>query len=211
MSGFYPALRRAIDVAAVFVALALFGVVIVVCALIVWIEDRSESPFIRQERIGRGERPFFLIKLRTMRTERFRDGRKLTDAERMLRCGQGLRKYSLDELPQLVNVLKGDMTLIGPRPMPIIYLPYFTPTERRRHAVRPGMSGLAQVNGRNFLSWDEKFALDVAYVDALGPRIDLDILLRTLLRLVRPEDVGVRGADLPVTSLHEQRKPWNAS
>lgn len=210
MTGPYLALRRLIDIAAALVAFALIGVVIVVAALWVWIEDRSAPPFIRQERIGRGECPFHLIKLRTMRAERFRDGRKLTDAERMLRCGQALRKYSIDELPQLINVLKGDMSLIGPRPMPIIYLPYFTPAERRRHDVRPGMSGLAQVNGRNFLTWDEKFALDVAYVEAIGPRIDLAILLRTLLRLIRPEDVGVRGADLPVTSLHEERQPWAA-
>lgn len=205
----YGACKRAFDLAATGCAMVMAGPVIAAAALLVWGEDRSASPFVRQERLGRGERSFSLIKLRTMRTERFRDGRKLTDAERLLRIGRILRKYSIDELPQFINVLRGDMSLIGPRPMPIAYQSYLTPIEHERHRVRPGMSGLAQVEGRNFLSWDKKFALDVEYVRQFGCRIDCRILLKTLLQLVRPVDVGVRGLDLPVQSLHEIREPWS--
>lgn len=206
----YAALKALLDGIAAIAALILFGPLILLAALIVWIEDRTAPPFIFQERIGRGERAFRLVKLRTMRAERFRAGRKLTDAERMLRSGRLFRKYSIDELPQFVNVLAGQMSLIGPRPMPILYLPYLTPRERLRHRVRPGMSGLAQVSGRNFLTWDQKFALDVRYVEHFGWRIDFQIFLLTLNRLVHPTDVGVRGADLPVQSLHEIRQPWAA-
>ena len=208
MRGAYAAAKRLGDLAVAVAAMLVAGPVIAFAACVVLLEDPSASPFIRQERIGRGERSFFLIKLRSMRVERFRDGRKLTDAERMLRSGVLFRTYSVDELPQLLNVIAGQMSLIGPRPMPIAYLPYFTPIERRRHRVRPGMSGLAQVNGRNFLTWEQKFALDVAYVERFGPRIDMEIFLKTLRRLVHPNDVGVRGVDLPVISLHEERLPF---
>lgn len=178
---------------------------VVPAALAVWLEDRSGSPFLRQTRLGRRERPFDLLKLRTMRAERFRDGRKLTDAERMLRTGRILRKLSIDELPQLMNILRGDMSLIGPRPMPVVYQPFFTDEERERHSVRPGMSGLAQVRGRNFLTWEEKSTLDIEYVRNLGPSQDLRIFFLTLWKLIRPQGVGTRGKDIPVESLHEVR------
>ncbi len=200
--------KRAVDLVAACVALGCLAIIIAISALIVWLEDPAASPFIRQERIARNEARFHLIKLRTMRTERFRNGCKLTDAERMLRCGAVFRKYSIDELPQLVNVLRGEMSLIGPRPMPVVYLPYMSRAERARHLVRPGMSGLAQISGRNFLTWDEKFAFDVEYVTKFGLKIDVMIFAKTLIRLLRPQDVGVRGEDLPVTSLHEERQPW---
>jgi len=206
----YGACKRLVDFSATACAMIVAAPIVAAAALLVWLEDRSGSPFIRQERLGRGERPFGLIKLRTMRTTRFRNGRKLTDAERLLRTGRIFRKYSIDELPQFINVLRGEMSLIGPRPMPIAYQPYLTPIEHQRHRVRPGMSGLAQIEGRNFLSWDKKFALDVEYVRQFGWRIDCRILLKTLLQLVRPADVGVRGLDLPVQSLHEIREPWPA-
>ena len=143
-----------------------------------------------------------------MTSERFRDGRKLTDSERMLRTGRLFRKFSIDELPQLVNLIRGEMSFIGPRPMPVVYLPYFTPQERVRHQIRPGMSGLAQVNGRNFLSWEEKFAFDVKYVENISLSLDLIILFKTLFRLAFPFDVGVRGENFTLTSLNEERKPY---
>lgn len=205
MTTLYRLAKRCADFAVAGAAILLSAPVVAVAALLIWREDRSASPFLRQERIGRNERPFLLIKLRTMRTERFRDGCKLTDAQRMLRCGAWLRKFSIDELPQLVNVLMGDMSLIGPRPMPVVYLDYFRPDERLRHVVRPGMSGLAQVSGRNLLSWDDKFALDVRYVQEASFRSDVVLLMRTVMRVLRPTGVGVRGADLPVASLHEVR------
>lgn len=205
MTTVYRLAKRCADFAFAGAAILLTAPIVAAAALLIWREDRSASPFLGQERIGRNERPFRLIKLRTMRTERFRDGYKLTDAQRMLRCGAWLRKYSIDELPQLVNVLMGDMSLIGPRPMPDVYLDYFRPDERLRHTVRPGISGLAQVSGRNLLSWDDKFALDVRYVQEACLLTDVALLMRTVMRVLRPTGVGVRGADLPVASLHEVR------
>ena len=204
----YIRLKRSIDLLSAFIGIFLFCPIILFSALLVWLEDPSVSPFLKQERLGLNEQPFALLKLRTMISERFRDGRKLTDSERMLRSGRFFRKFSVDELPQLLNLIRGEMSLIGPRPMPVIYLPYFTPQERVRHRVRPGMTGLAQVNGRNFLSWEQKFAFDVKYIENISFRLDVAIFFKTLFRLVFPFDVGIRGENLSNTSLHEERDPY---
>jgi undecaprenyl phosphate N,N'-diacetylbacillosamine 1-phosphate transferase len=205
----YIKLKQAIDFFIACIGLLGFSPIIFLSALLVWLEDSSASPLLKQERIGLDEQPFMLFKLRTMSSERFRDGRKLADSERMLRSGRVFRKFSVDELPQLVNLIRGEMSLIGPRPMPIVYLPYFTPQERVRHRVRPGMSGLAQVNGRNFLTWEQKFAFDVKYVENISFRLDINIFVKTIFRLVFPLDVGIRGESLSSTSLHEEREPWS--
>lgn len=202
-------LKRAIDFLSACVGILVLWPIIFFSALLVWLEDPSASPFLKQERLGLDEQPFALFKLRSMLSERFRDGRKLSDSERMLRSGRFFRKFSVDELPQLVNLIRGEMSLIGPRPMPVIYLPYFTPQERVRHNVRPGMTGLAQVNGRNYLSWEQKFAFDVKYVEKISFRLDITIFVKTLFRLLLPFDVGIRGENLSNTSLHEERKPWS--
>jgi len=207
MTSFYFSLKRCFELIFVAVCMLFVGPLILVSALVVWLEDRTASPFLKQERIGIGERSFQLLKLRTMRPERYRHGRKLMDAERLLGAGRLFRKLSIDELPQLVNVLRGEMSLIGPRPMPVTYLPYFRPEERVRHQVRPGMSGLAQVSGRNFLSWDEKFALDVQYVQEVSLLLDLKIFVLTVLKVLVPSGVGVRGEDLSTVSLNEEREP----
>jgi lipopolysaccharide/colanic/teichoic acid biosynthesis glycosyltransferase len=204
----YAPVKRAVDLAGALVGVILAGPVVAVAALLIWLEDREASPFFHQERIGMSERNFRLLKLRTMHVARFDGERKLSDKERMLRTGGLFRKLSIDELPQLVNVLRGEMSFIGPRPMPVIYQPYFRPKERLRHSVRPGMSGLAQVSGRNFLSWDDKFALDVEYVRHFGLIQDLRIFFLTLWKLAVPSGVGTRGEDLPTQSLHEVREPW---
>ncbi len=204
----YTNIKRAIDLLCSFIAILLSGSIILISAFLVWLEDPSDSPFLKQQRIGLHENPFFLFKIRTMTSERLRDGRKLTDSERLLRTGRLFRKLSIDELPQLLNLIRGEMSFIGPRPMPVVYLPYFTPKERIRHQVRPGMSGLAQVNGRNFLSWEQKFAFDVKYVENISFSLDVVIFVKTLLRLAFPFDVGIRGENLSNTSLHEERKPW---
>jgi undecaprenyl phosphate N,N'-diacetylbacillosamine 1-phosphate transferase len=200
--------KRGIDIIASVIGGLLASPILLAAAIAVWVEDRSARPFFSQQRIGRCEKPFKLLKLRTMRTERFDGDRKLTDSERLLRTGRWLRKLSIDELPQLWNVLCGEMSFIGPRPMPIAYLPYFRPEERVRHRVRPGLSGLAQVNGRNFLSWDDKFALDVRYVENLSFTLDIEIFFKTVAKLFLPAGVGVRGEDLSSASLHEERQPW---
>ena len=206
----YTFIKRFSDLAVSITGFMLVSPIIIISATLIWLEDRTANPFIMQERIGIGDKSFHLIKLRTMRTVRFQNGRKLTDAERLLKTGKLFRKFSIDELPQLVNVLRGDMSLIGPRPMPVAYLPYFRPEERVRHKVRPGMSGLAQVKGRNFLTWDEKFAYDIQYIEKFGPWLDVQIFFRTIMRLLLPSGVGTRGEDLPTASLHEVREPWDS-
>ena len=211
MSQGFARIKRVLDILGALVGLLIVAPIIGMAALVLFFEDHSASPFLAQERIGLGAKPFKLLKLRTMRDARFEGGRKLTDAERLLGFGKLFRKLSIDELPQLINVLRGDMSFIGPRPMPIAYLPYFRPEERVRHDVRPGMSGLAQVSGRNFLSWDEKFALDVHYVQNMGLLLDLKIFVLTVLKVLIPAGVGVRGDDLATVSLHEEREPWAAA
>jgi len=139
------------------------------------------SPILfRQQRPGRNAVPFTILKFRTMRNSRERDGRLLPDEARLTALGKFLRSMSLDELPELWNVLKGDMSLVGPRPLLMDYLPRYTPQQARRHDVRPGLTGWAQVNGRNSLSWDEKFQLDVWYVDNRSFWLDLKILVMTV-------------------------------
>ena len=141
----------------------------------------------RQERIGRGDRPFTILKLRTMRTG---EG---TDAERLTPFGRLLRKTSLDELPQFFNVLRGDMSLVGPRPLPTAYLPLYSPEQRRRHEVRPGITGWAQVNGRNAITWKHRFELDVWYVDHRSLWLDLRIVLMTIAAVVTHRGISAEG------------------
>jgi len=152
------------------------------------------SPVIfRQRRPGMHERPFTLYKFRTMRDARDGQGALLPDARRLTRLGAFLRATSLDELPELANVLRGDMSLVGPRPLLMEYLPLYSPEQRRRHDVRPGVTGLAQVNGRNALTWREKFALDIEYVDHISVGLDLRILLLTIGSVVRSEGISHSG------------------
>ena len=172
--------KRALDVAASSVALVMFAPVMVGVALAV--RRKLGSPVLfRQRRAGRGGRPFTLFKFRTMTDARGPDGELLSDADRTTAFGEWLRASSLDELPELLNVLRGEMSLVGPRPLHTRYLPRYSDRQARRHEVRPGLTGLAQVSGRNEISWEERFELDVDYVDRLGWSSDLRILFRTVL------------------------------
>lgn len=146
----------------------------------------------RQPRVGEGERIFSILKFRTMR-QAPAESSPDQDQARITPLGQLLRDSSLDELPQLFNILRGDMSLVGPRPLIVRYLPRYSPEQRRRHDVLPGLTGLAQVRGRNTLSWEEKFAYDVRYVDRWSLRLDLEILARTALLVVRREGVSAEG------------------
>ncbi|TJZ95548.1 sugar transferase [Dermacoccus nishinomiyaensis] len=152
----------------------------------------------RQERPGRDGKPFTMIKFRTMLPVDESRG-WVTDDDRMTSFGAFLRSTSLDELPTLWNIVKGDMSLVGPRPLLMAYLERYSPEQARRHEVRPGLTGLAQVNGRNAISWEEKFAYDVRYVDEHNWRMDLDILLKTVLGVVRREGISADG----VVTMHE--------
>lgn len=152
------------------------------------------SPVLfRQTRPGRHGKPFQMIKFRTMRDSIDADGRPLPDAERLTKLGRFLRSSSLDELPELWNVLKGDMSLVGPRPLLMEYLPLYSTEQARRHEVRPGVTGWAQVNGRNAISWDEKFALDVWYVDNRSLWLDLKIIWLTISKVIKREGISAAG------------------
>lgn len=168
--------------------LCVAGAVGVACWL-VW----GRPIFFRQQRIGYGGRSFELLKFRSMTLERDSGGQLLSDERRLTRFGRMLRRTSVDELPQLVNVLRGEMSLVGPRPLLPEYLPRYSPTQSRRHEVRPGLTGWAQINGRNAVSWERKFELDVWYVDNRSLRLDFLILLRTVGKVFAGSSVSAPG------------------
>ena len=151
--------------------------------------------FFRQQRPGLHGKPFTLYKFRTMTDARDEQGNPLPDEQRLTRLGRFLRSTSLDELPELWNVLKGDMSLVGPRPLLMEYLPLYTPEQMRRHEVKPGITGWAQVNGRNALTWEERFALDVWYVDHVSFGLDLKILLLTLWKVLTRQGITHPGSE----------------
>jgi len=178
-----------LDRAAAALGLVVLSPVLGVVAGLVRVKLGSPVLF-RQTRPGLHGAPFTLVKFRTMTDARTPDGTLLPDAERLPPFGQFLRSSSLDELPELWNVLRGDMSLVGPRPLLMRYLDRYTPEQARRHDVRPGVTGLAQVSGRNALGWDEKFALDAEYVERMSLRLDLWILWQTLAKVVRREGIS---------------------
>jgi lipopolysaccharide/colanic/teichoic acid biosynthesis glycosyltransferase len=186
------AVKRWIDVAVGVSVLVLGAPVIAATAALVY-ADVGRPLLFRQDRVGLGGRIFQLKKFRTMRHAVDRDGRPLPDGERLTRIGRLLRASSLDELPQLINVLRGDMSLVGPRPLLVEYLPRYSPEQARRHEVVPGITGLAQVAGRNGLTWPEKFALDVFYVDHQSLALDLKILARTVFAVVKRDGISAAG------------------
>lgn len=185
-------MKRIIDVLGAGLALLLFSPVLAIVAYRIGREMGSPVLF-RQTRPGRHGKPFQMIKFRTMRDAIDTDGRPLPDAERLTKLGRFLRASSLDELPELWNVLKGDMSLVGPRPLLVEYLPLYSPEQARRHEVRPGVTGWAQVNGRNAISWDEKFALDVWYVDNRSLLLDLKIIWMTIRKVIKRDGISAAG------------------
>ena len=185
-------LKRTFDVVVSAVVLAVAAVPMAAIAAAVRFSLGSPVLF-RQERPGRDEVPFTLCKFRTMHDPRPGEDALTTDAERLTRLGRWLRRTSLDELPTLWNVLRGDLSLVGPRPLLMAYVPRYTPEQRRRHEVRPGVTGLAQVEGRNDLTWDEQFALDIWYVDHRSFALDVKILARTLRAVLSGTGVSQEG------------------
>ena len=150
------------------------------------------NPFFTQARPGRNEKIFKLVKFRSMTCEKDKNGNPLPDDQRLTRYGRILRSTSLDELPELINILAGDMSIVGPRPLLVEYLPYYTEEERRRHDVRPGLTGWAQVNGRNNIgSWEERFRYDLEYVDNCSPAMDIRVLMMTVMKVVKRSDILV--------------------
>lgn len=185
-------MKRAFDVILAFLALIALCVPMIFLAIVIRL--RLGSPVLfRQVRPGLHGRPFTMIKFRSMTDERAADGKLLPDAKRQTSLGRFLRATSLDELPELWNVLKGEMSLVGPRPLLMDYVPLYTPEQARRHEVRPGITGWAQINGRNAISWEEKFALDVWYVDHQSLALDVRILWRTVARVLGRKGINADG------------------
>lgn len=185
-------LKRLVDIVASAAVLVVLSPVLAVTALLVRVKLGSPVLF-RQVRPGLDERPFGLIKFRSMTDARDAHGELLPDARRLPPFGRWLRSTSLDELPELWNVLRGDMSLVGPRPLLMQYLLLYSPEQRRRHEVRPGLTGLAQVEGRNALTWDEKFAADVRYVDRQSLWLELTIIARTVTMILRRDGISAPG------------------
>lgn len=180
-------LKRPIDFLAAFVGLGVLSPLFIVLLLLLFATNNGK-PFFFQSRPGKNERIFRIIKFKTMTDATDENGNLLPEAQRTTKIGRFMRKTSLDEIPQLINVLKGDMSLIGPRPLRVHYLPYYSSEERIRHTVRPGITGLAQVSGRNALSWDARLALDVDYVQNLSLLADIKIFFLTVKKVVRSEN-----------------------
>ncbi len=185
-------LKRLFDIIAALAGLAVFAIPMIIVAILV--RTRLGTPVLfRQVRPGLNAEPFTIFKFRTMTDETDENGDPLPDEKRLPPFGIWLRRLSLDELPQLFNVLRGDMSVVGPRPLLTEYLEFYTPEQARRHEARPGVTGWAQVNGRNALSWPEKFALDVWYVDNQSFLLDLKIILKTIKLVLSGEGVSMPG------------------
>jgi|SRR5690606_5581718 len=185
-------IKRIFDFIVAFVGLIFLSPIFIVVTIGLFFANHGK-PFFFQERPGLKERIFKIIKFKTMNDRKDSDGNLLPDAERLTSLGALVRKTSLDEIPQLINVLKGDMSLIGPRPLRIYYLPLYNDTQKKRHNVRPGITGWAQVNGRNAISWTKKFELDVYYVENLDFLLDLKIFLLTFKKVFIREGINQKG------------------
>lgn len=186
----YKYIKRILDIISSLLAIIILSPFLGVLTVIGAFEMKG-NPFFTQERPGKDEKIFKLVKFRTMTNAKDKDGNLLSDADRLTRYGKFLRNTSLDELPELFNILKGDMSVIGPRPLLVQYLPYYTEEERHRHDVRPGLTGWAQVNGRNNITWEEKFAWDVKYVNEMNLILDIKILFQTVFNVLKRDDVVV--------------------
>lgn len=182
--------KRLLDIFLGLLTIVVFGWLYIIVAVLV--RTKLGSPVLfTQDRPGKDEKIFKLYKFRTMTDERDESGNLLPDEVRLTKFGRMLRKTSLDELPEVFNIIKGDMSIIGPRPLLVSYLPWYTEEEKRRHDVRPGLSGLAQVNGRNFVEWDQRLAFDIQYVEKITFIRDVAIILQTALKFIKKQDIAV--------------------
>ena len=184
--------KRLFDFSVALIGLSVTLPIVLIAGLIIYMQD-WQCPFFTQIRPGKKEHLFRLVKLRTMNNRKDAFGELLSDDQRLTMVGRFIRKTSLDELPQLWNVVKGDMSLVGPRPLLVQYLPLYNSEQKRRHLVKPGITGWAQVNGRNAISWDEKLRLDVWYVDHISFLLDLKILFLTMKKVLIREGISANG------------------
>ena len=185
--------KRVIDFTIVFIALLIIWPILLLITIWLHFANKGAGAFFTQERPGKDGKIFKVIKFKTMTDERDENGKLLPDAQRLTKVGKFVRSTSIDELPQLINVLKGDMALIGPRPLLVKYLPLYSEEQARRHEVRPGMTGWAQCNGRNAISWTKKFELDVWYVDHCTLWTDIKIIWITIMKVLKRADISQDG------------------
>lgn len=197
-------IKRMLDFILSLIAIIILSPFILVIAILVRIKLGKPIIF-KQERPGKNEEIFTLYKFRTMTDEKDKEGNLLPDEVRLTKFGKFLRSTSLDELPELINILKGDMSIVGPRPLLIKYLPYYTEEERHRHDVRPGLTGLAQTHGRNTSKWDERFRLDLQYIEDIKFTKDVKIIFETIKKVLKKEDILV-GKEHIMLNLDEERK-----
>ncbi|WP_318344719.1 sugar transferase [Flagellimonas baculiformis] len=182
-------LKRSLDFLTSLFGILLLSPFFIVITIVLWIDFKG-NPFFKQDRPGKDEKIFTILKFKTMNDKKDKTGNLLPDNQRITKMGRLIRKTSLDEIPQLFNILKGDMSLVGPRPLRTFYLPYYNEVEKLRHTVRPGITGLAQISGRNYLTWEERFGLDVEYVRNVSLRMDFKILVETFKKAVTGKDVA---------------------
>ena len=196
--------KRVIDFSLALIALVLLLPFLLLLTVVGAIAMKG-NPFFTQLRPGKDEKIFRLIKFRTMSNAKDKEGKLLPDAVRLNKYGRFLRSTSLDELPELINIVTGDMAIVGPRPLLVEYLPYYTGAEKQRHHVRPGLTGLAQVNGRNFIDWDHRLKMDVQYVGRITFVGDFQIILKTALNLIRRQDIAVETNKVEPNFAEERR------
>ncbi|WP_204200667.1 sugar transferase [Mammaliicoccus sciuri] len=182
-------LKRIFDLFISVISLLMFSPLFIITIFVVKYRF-DKNIFFKQTRPGKNEKPFQIIKFRTMTDERDSNGELLPDDKRITKTGNFIRKTSIDELPQLINVLKGDLSLVGPRPLLMEYLPLYTDEQKKRHLVKPGITGWAQVNGRNAISWEDKFKLDVWYVENQSFKLDMYILYKTFYNVIQRKDIS---------------------
>lgn len=197
-------IKRTLDLILSLMALIVLMPLMIIIGILVRINLGSPIIF-KQKRPGKNEKIFTLYKFRTMTDKRDIDGNLLPDEYRLTKFGKFLRSTSLDELPELINIIKGDMAIVGPRPLLVEYLPYYTEEEKHRHDVRPGLTGLAQVNGRNLLEWDERFKKDLEYINSISVKNDLFIIFRTIINVIKRKDIAV-GREHNMLSLNKERE-----
>ena len=185
--------KRIIGFLGAFIALLLIGWLILIFWQVLHFANKGAGAFFLQERVGKGGKAFKVLKFKTMTDDRDAEGKLLPDAQRLTKVGKTVRSLSIDELPQLINILKGDMSFIGPRPLPVKYLPLYSPEQMRRHEVRPGISGWAQVNGRNTITFTKQFEYDVYYVDHLTFWLDVKIFFLTIFKVFKREGISEEG------------------
>ena len=185
-------LKPILDFILAFIAFIILSPVFIITFILLSVSNQG-NPFFFQPRPGKNGRIFKVIKFKTMSDKKDRQGNLLPDRDRLTKTGNFVRKTSLDEIPQLINVLKGDMSLVGPRPLLVKYLPLYNTVQKRRHDVKPGITGWAQVNGRNAISWEEKFNYDVWYVDHQSLSLDLKIIFKTIQKVLKSEGINTQG------------------